>query len=365
MLGQADVGRLIAVLAERGYQVVGPTVRDGAIMSGPLSSVEDLPIGWTDVQEAGSYRLEQREDAALFGYVVGPDSPKRHFHPPEAVVWSGTRTNGSFEPTAKPAPQPIAYIGVRPCELAAVAIQDEAFAGPGPHDVTYSGRREGSVLVAVDCTEPGETCFCVSTATGPGASEGFDIALTEIEAGTRLVARSGSALGAELLDLLDVSEAAAEDVAASVALVESAVDGMGRTLDVEGIKELLYESVESPVWDEIAARCLTCANCTMVCPTCFCSTVEDRSDLTGSVAERVRRWDSCFNFEFSYIHGGPLRPSAASRYRQWMTHKLASWQDQFGMIGCVGCGRCITWCPVGIDITAEVRTLRNRRLVDA
>jgi Fe-S oxidoreductase len=97
----------------------------------------------------------------------------------------------------------------------------------------------------------------------------------------------------------------------------------------------------------------------MVCPTCFCATVEDATDLTGSATERRRVWDSCFSQEFSYIHGGSVRTSAGARYRQWITHKLATWHEQFGVSGCVGCGRCITWCPVGIDITAEARAVRQ------
>jgi formate hydrogenlyase subunit 6/NADH:ubiquinone oxidoreductase subunit I len=132
-----------------------------------------------------------------------------------------------------------------------------------------------------------------------------------------------------------------------------------RHLDTAGLRDLLYENFEHPRWDNVAARCLSCANCTMVCPTCFCTTVEDVSDISGNHAERWRRWDSCFTQSFSYIHGGSVRTSAKSRYRQWMTHKLASWTDQFGTSGCVGCGRCITWCPVGIDITEEVRAIRE------
>ena len=80
--------------------------------------------------------------------------------------------------------------------------------------------------------------------------------------------------------------------------------------------------------------------------------------LYGARAERWRKWDSCFTLDFSYIHGGSVRTSAAARYRQWLSHKLATWIDQFGSSGCVGCGRCITWCPVGIDITEEVAAIR-------
>jgi ferredoxin len=134
---------------------------------------------------------------------------------------------------------------------------------------------------------------------------------------------------------------------------------MGRGLDTTGIQELFYANYEHPRWDEVAARCLNCGNCTMVCPTCFCHTLEDSLDLTGTVGERRRRQDVCFTVDFSYLHGGSIRPSPRSRYRQWLTHKLATWIDQFGCSGCVGCGRCITWCPVGIDLTEEVRAIRE------
>jgi ferredoxin len=135
---------------------------------------------------------------------------------------------------------------------------------------------------------------------------------------------------------------------------------MQRQMYTEDLPRLLYDNLEHPRWDEVATRCLSCTNCTQVCPTCFCVTVEDHSNLKGTVAERTRVWDSCFTLDFSHVYGGNIRPTIRSRYRQWLTHKLASWIDQFGIIGCVGCGRCITWCPVGIDITEEVRAIRGK-----
>ncbi|NJL33712.1 MAG: sulfite reductase subunit A, partial [Chloroflexaceae bacterium] len=124
------------------------------------------------------------------------------------------------------------------------------------------------------------------------------------------------------------------------------------------VASLLKHNLEHKRWEQVAERCLSCANCTMVCPTCFCSTVEDTTALDGSHAERWRKWDSCFTVDFSFIHGGTVRRETRTRYRQWMTHKLAAWIDQFGTSGCVGCGRCIVWCPVGIDITAEIAAMR-------
>jgi ferredoxin len=215
--------------------------------------------------------------------------------------------------------------------------------------------------MAVNCTHAGGTCFCASMNAGPKATAGFDLAFTEILENDRhyFVAEVGSELGAEILAEVQHREANSEEVAAAERAVAKTAKTMGRQLDTSGIKDLLYRNYEHPHWEEVAARCLTCTNCTMVCPTCFCTTVEDVTDLQGEVAERWRKWDSCFTLDFSYIHGGSVRNSAKARYRQWLIHKLATWQDQFGTSGCVGCGRCITWCPVGIDITAEVKAIRE------
>jgi ferredoxin len=132
---------------------------------------------------------------------------------------------------------------------------------------------------------------------------------------------------------------------------------MSRSLPRETVRDLLYENLSHPRFDEVAARCLSCANCTMVCPTCFCHDVHDEPSLDGTASLRVREWDSCFNPEHAQVHGLNFRPHVRDRYRQWLVHKLASWVDQFGASGCVGCGRCISWCPVGIDLTEEVAAI--------
>lgn len=364
VLDRAGIDRLIGALSTRGYQVLGPTIRDGAIVYGEVTATDDLPVGWKDEQEAAAYRLRRRDDEALFGYVVGPQSPKTHLHPAEVVVWEGERTRQGFAAVPPPAPPRFAFLGLRPCELAAIAIQDRVLQG-GVGDVIYGGRRENAFLVAVNCTEPGGTCFCASMGTGPRATGGFDIALTEVLDGPDhyFVAEAGSEEGAALLAEVGAAEAKKAQAKAAEGLLAEAAGRMGREMPAEGLADVLRQSLEDPHWQEVAKRCLTCANCTLVCPTCFCANVEDVTDLGGGRAQRIRRWDSCFNYEFSLIHGGPYRASAAARYRQWMTHKLAWWFDQFGTSGCVGCGRCITWCPVGIDITAEAAALRRSREV--
>ncbi len=360
-LSRDGLQALIEALAARGYQVLGPTVRDGAIVYDTITGLADLPAGWTDQQDAGRYRLERREDNALFGYAVGPQSWKRVLHPPVESLWQAQRNGDGFAVTPAEAPAAkYAFLGVRSCELHAIAIQDRVFIdGPYPN-TAYRRRRGDNFLIAVNCGEAGGTCFCVSMDTGPKARAGFDLALTELLDGNdhRFLVEVGSAAGGAVLAGLPHGGAGADDLAAAEAVVTGTASRMGRKLDTDGLKELLQNNPTHKRWDDVAKRCLTCANCTMVCPTCFCTTVEDHSDLAGQTAERVRKWDSCFTLDFSYIHGGSVRNEGSSRYRQWITHKLASWIDQFGSSGCVGCGRCITWCPVGIDITEEAAAIR-------
>jgi ferredoxin len=352
---------LVRVLREDGYRVLGPTVRDGAIVYDDIESAGELPIGWTDRQDGGSYRLERRADTARFGYAVGPHSWKRFLFPPRVRLWRArSSADGAPEIDEEPLDEtPLAFVGVRSCELHAIEIQDRVFLGGKFVDRDYAARRDGAFLVAVNCFEPGGTCFCTSMGTGPRVESGFDLVLSELLGGDhRFLVEAGSELGAAVLARLPGRAAQEIDLEAASTSVEAAAQRMGRTMDTFDIRDLLARNLEHPRWDDVARRCLTCGNCTLVCPTCFCSAVEDDIDLSGEQSERHRVWDTCFSVDYSYIHGGSIRPSARSRYRQWMTHKLGTWFDQFGSSGCVGCGRCITWCPVGIDITEEVAAIR-------
>ena len=361
-LERSALPRLFEALRNRGHQIVGPTLRDGAIIYDTLTGPDQLPAGWTDEQDGGTYRLKRRDDDALFGYAVGPHSWKKFLFLPKERLFRARRTRDGFEVVPEElAPPKLAFLGVRACEIHAIAIQDKVFMGGPIVDGSYQLRRENVFIVAVNCGQAGGTCFCVSMETGPKATWGFDLALTEILDGARhyFVVESGSDRGAEVLAELSQTMPNESELAAAEATVARAASQMGRTLDTNGIKELLYRNLEHPRWDDVANRCLSCANCTLVCPTCFCSNVEDTTDLTGEHAERWRKWDSCFTVGFTHLAGGDVRPSVRSRYRQWLTHKLGTWIDQFGTSGCVGCGRCITWCPVAIDLTEEVRAIRE------
>jgi sulfhydrogenase subunit beta (sulfur reductase) len=363
VLQRQHLDRLFEALSREGYRVIGPVMRDGAIIYDELTVAADLPIGWTDEQDGGSYRLKKRADMALFGYTVGPHSWKRFLHLPALRLWQARQSGGGFEIRSEEGGSPprCAFIGVRACELRALAIQDRVFLEGAYVDASYRSRRKDVFIVAVNCGQARGTCFCVSMGTGPKATAGFDLSMTEVLDADRhyFLVEVGSDVGAGILSALPY-EAAGEDARVEAGrVVASAASQMGRVLDTTGVKDLLYRNTEHPRWDDVARRCLACGNCTMVCPTCFCTSVQDVTDLAGQSAERWRMWDSCFTVDFSYIYGGSVRPSAKARYRQWLTHKLGTWIDQFGTSGCVGCGRCITWCPVAIDITEEVRAIRE------
>jgi ferredoxin len=357
VLDRAGLDALVVALRADGYQVIGPTVRDSAIVLAELRSAEDLPAGWGVRTAPGSYRLHRRADEAVFGHSAGPQSWKQFLHPPRRRLLSTTVDGQAEQPVADP-PR-YAFLGVRGCDLAAIRALDVVLRTAGD----YQRRRRGVFVVAANCTEPGGVCFCASMGTGPAAGPGYDLALTErIDAtGHWFLVETGTEDGARLLAGVPHRAATTTDLDAAHAAVTEAADRMGRAMPEVDLRTLLRDSRESPQWAEVADRCLACANCTMVCPTCFCTTTEDVTDLTDDHAERWQRWASCFEPDFSYLHGGSVRTSTESRYRQWISHKLSTWHDQFGSSGCVGCGRCIAWCPVGIDITEEAARLAERR----
>ncbi len=359
MLNAAGLHRLVEVLIERGYRVVGPTLRDNAIVLAELDSADDLPRGWGVDVGPGHYRVRRRDDDAAFGHSAGPQSWKQFLHPPRQRLWSGTRDGPGEAESEEDTPR-YAFLGVRGCDLAAIATLDRVLGRSSYPDGSFVARRRQAFVIAVNCTEPGGLCFCTSMGTGPAVGPGYDLALTERLAGDTpsYLVDVGSPEGADVLAGIPHRVAGGNEIDAARADVEAASHRMGRQMPQADLRDLLVRSRESPQWDEVASRCLTCGNCTMVCPTCFCTSTEDVSDLTGEHAERWRHWASCFEFDFTYIHGGgSVRQSGASRYRHWLTHKLGTWHDQFGMSGCVGCGRCIAWCPTGIDITAEMNKM--------
>jgi len=362
VLTVAALPDLFALLRQDGFQPVGPTIRDGYLVLDCLEGPDDLPRGWTTEAAAGFFRLQRRQDEAYFGFNLGQESWKKYLYPARVPLVTATRHDDaiSFAPTATSIPA-YACIGVRPCELAAIAVQDRILLHGPVIDPDYAARRQAALIIAVDCTEADSSCFCASLGTGPAAAAGFDLALTELcgTDGHFFLVQTGSERGERLLTKLPRQPVMEGQWQQAQTLVAAAAGSQTRSLATDGLPGLLYDRTEHPHWDDVAARCLSCGSCALVCPTCFCFSMAEETDLANMTATRWRRWEVCHNLDHSYIHGGWLRPSIKARYRQWLTHKLAAWLDQFGCLGCTGCGRCLVWCPVAIDLTAELQALRQ------
>lgn len=359
----AQFEQLLDLIKNDGYKLLGPTVRDEVIVYDELQSAKDLPIGWGDEQDPGRYRLRRRGDSAYFGYNLGPHSWKKYLFPPKEKLWSAKKQENNklaILQEEEPSHDKMAFIGVRACEIEAIFVLDKVFNTQLATYQLYRRRREETLIVAVNCTTAANTCFCASMQSGPHVKMGYDLSLTEVIDENRhfFVLRIGSERGERLCVGLLLHEAKKAEEALALEHVERTVDQMVRKVDNANVHEVLENSWNSKQWDKVAERCINCANCTMACPTCFCSDTEDIVSIDGSHVDRWQSWESCFNLSHSYIHGGSVRHSAQSRYRQWLTHKFGTWWDQFGVSGCVGCGRCITWCPVGIDVTEELQQLQ-------
>ena len=354
---------LVSLLISKGYTVIAPVRRDEVIALAPITAADQIARGCRDAQDAGTYRLGPGDPDLTFQYAVGPDSPTRFLFPPSQRLaqFHFEKDRLILDAGSEQVPK-LAFLGIRPCDLAAMRLQDRVFGADDPGTLRcesegfYVEARRQALIIAVNCTCPAGTCFCASMGTGPEVTGDFDLALTELRGGFLLA--TGSQRGRNLAGELPTRRASAAERELAELKIHAAHEHMGRKLNTAGLKQILDETIEHPEFDEVAKRCLSCGNCTLVCPTCFCSTVTDGTSLADTSATRSRQWESCFTHQFTYTTAGPVRNTIRGRYRHWLRHKLCTWFDQFGTSGCVGCGRCITWCPAAIDITAEAAQIR-------
>ncbi len=355
-LPRAGLQTLIDRLNHAFDRCLGPVVLDGIVQMRPLSRVEQLPAGHHDHQAPGSYRMTRDDGTRQFDWANGPQALKPLLFTPEEPLWRVDRDDTgrlAFTPH-NPMRQRTAVIGARACDLAALRLQDQHFLHGEHPDPYYGARRDGLFLVAVDCSHPTDTCFCASSGDGPGCGDGADIVLTELDDGFLL--RGTSDPGRAMAASLGLAAATtAQRQAGRERIVAAAAQQ--RALPDADLSAVLFARQDHPQWARIADRCLACGNCTAVCPTCFCHRSQEDPVLGGSHSEHLRLWDSCFSPGHAYLHGAHLRESIRDRYRQWLTHKFGGWVTQYGRSGCTGCGRCISWCPVGIDVTAELAAL--------
>lgn len=356
-LQKSAFGLLLESLQSMGYDTIGPRAGEDLIYYSSIQTLEDLPRGYTSEQDAGRYKLVYSGHPRYFDVTPGAESWKRFFFPARSEMFTVRKNGGSWSIEKSAAEAPVcALVGVRPCELAAIQVQDRVFLREEWSDPVYRARRERAFILVVNCLHPCGTCFCDSMSTGPKAERGFDLSMTELE--DWFLVEIGSEAGKLIASELPLKPASAFLIQNANRGFEEARRKMGRVMpNPDSLPETLMSRLEHPRWDDVARRCLSCTNCTQVCPTCFCWDANDHPSLTADSISRLRVWDSCFNPDYSYIAGGNTRPNTRSRYRQWLTHKVATWHDQFEVSGCVGCGRCITWCPAFIDITEEVAAL--------
>lgn len=358
-INKETLNQIISTLTEKGYLPIGPSIKDNVVSYGPIGSTDSLPKGFSSDQEKGFCRVKRGNHQRFFDVAPGPHGWKKYLFPPRTELFKAYRENGCWQETFENKETPrYALIGVRPCELAAIQIQDNVFIREDFTDPIYAKRRENLLIITVNCLHPSQTCFCTSMNTGPKADSGFDLSLTELD--EAFLIEIGSDVGIAILKEVEWEPASAYLLQIAQQGLKDAANSMIRQIkSLDTVPEMLLSNLEHPYWSELGERCLSCTSCTLVCPTCFCWDVEDSTDLSGNNTQRDRIWDSCFNPAYSSQAGGNTRPTTKSRYRQWLTHKMGSWVQQFGSFGCVGCGLCITWCPAKIDITEEIKVLQE------
>jgi formate hydrogenlyase subunit 6/NADH:ubiquinone oxidoreductase subunit I len=353
-----SIGALVQALKASGYTLVGPKVRDSAIVYDRLDGPTDLPQGYVTEQSAGRFRLVKTSRSRFFDFIPGAASWKQFLFPPRLELFEARRNGKGWKAEGSSGnATAYAFVGVRPCELAAIQTQDKVFLRDDYTDPVYHAHREKVFILAVNCLHPAGTCFCATMRTGPRAESGYDLCLTEVD--EHFLVDIGSALGRDIIMTLPWEPASAFLLGNAKAALQSAADRARCDIDPDTCADAMLGNLDHEHWDDVAKRCLSCGNCTLACPTCFCWDVTDQTNLSNSETRRERAWDSCFNPSYSYQAGGNTRPTIRSRYRQWLTHKFGSWKQQYGVLGCVGCGRCITWCPAGIDTRVEVETLQK------
>lgn len=355
---KATFDLILSRLKEDGYLTIGPRVNNETLVYETIENLSDLPQGYSTEQKPGHFQLFKDRHSRYFDIIPGAHSWKQFLFPSRVELFTLHQNGSGWKTITKDVEIPkYAFVGVRACELTAIQIQDQIFMRSDFTDPNYRVRRERVVIISVNCTHPAGTCFCTSMDSGPEDRRGFDLNLTELD--DVFVITIGSELGRQLVADIPHENASGFILTNVEQKVEHTRKQIKRSLDTEGLPELIMDNLDHLHWDEVGNRCLSCGNCTQVCPTCFCWDAIDKMSLDGNTTRRERVWDSCFNPGYSYQAGGNTRPTIHSRYRQWLSHKLSTWKEQYGTFGCVGCGRCITWCPAGIDLTEEVAILRK------
>jgi sulfhydrogenase subunit beta (sulfur reductase) len=329
----------------KSYRVVGPRPLHGQFVFDEITSAQELDLGYPTT--------------------VLP--PKKYLLPPQETLFHFSAGGGKTH--LEQDVRPTVVLGVHTCDLHALQLLDLVFA-QGNRDQHYMANRQKAVLVSIECLKPcGPHSFCKSMGT-LGVIDGYDLHLTDL--GEEYAVDVGTARGNSLLKgLLGVRDGTDADYRLFNRVMGEKWPRFPLRLDfdISELPSLLSTSYDSSLWEELGQRCLACGMCTNVCPTCYCFNVLDEVDFSLKVGRRYRVWDSCQLDRFATVAGGHnFRSSQASRVRHRFFRKGKYQTDAYGLLGCVGCGRCAQACLVHItpvDTWNELNRRRNAASVGA
>ncbi|MEJ2672947.1 MAG: 4Fe-4S dicluster domain-containing protein [Deltaproteobacteria bacterium] len=341
ILKKSDLAEFVESLAgEFPGGVLGPVLQDGKIV---LAAAEPR-----------EFRLDFQNTHL---------SPKDLFFPQSEKMLEFTANPGEegafILEEVKNQPQRRLVLGLRPCDAKAFVVLDTIFTNDQYSDPYWAEKREATVIIGLDCNEPCPTCFCTSMGSGPFHEEGQDVQAVDL--GDRLLLKPLTSKGEEVLKKAQgLTPAAPADKARAQELKQQAEATITDEVETDNIAaRTVMELFEAPHWDEVQERCLNCGVCTYVCPTCHCFDIQD--EVHEGKGVRLRNWDYCMSWLFTqHGSGHNPRPDKKSRVRQRFMHKFKYIPlKREGAIGCVGCGRCITLCPVNIDVRDVVRDMNS------
>ncbi len=321
-------------------------------LAGIINKLSEQMLVYAPVKDEGNVLFKALEKGMepLVNYSNTRNAPKNFFFPKTETMMRYMRTERGVELSGEEeGAQEAVLFGVRPCDARSFILLDKVFDQEKYKDSYYIDKREKTTIISLACIHPPySTCFCTSVGGHPMSEEGSDVLLTDM--GDNYLAEFITPKGEKLLEKIG-DLPAADDSAdeKKKELSESAEKEIKSHIPGKEIKPWLDNNFEHPFWDTIHQSCLACGTCTYLCPTCHCFDISD--EVKGSDGKRIRTWDSCMYWLFTQeTSGHNPRTSQKQRWRQRLMHKFKYFVDNFDEIACVGCGRCVRYCPVNIDI---------------
>lgn len=334
VLDKKDLNSFVKKIAKK-YEVVGPVRKGKKYTFEKISSVEEMSLDY---------------DTTIL-------PPKKLLLPPKEKLFSFSIEDGVVKIKEEKEERKTVLFAVHPCDVNAILLLDKVMEKDFL-DPYYFGKRRGMVLIAMNCTQPRENCFCTSFDTGPELKVGYDLLLSDL--GKKYLVEVGTEDGEKLVKGAKLRNAKKEDMKEKKKRINIVKRKIRKAIEIENLEKYLKKNFDHEKWGELKEKCLFCGSCTLVCPTCFCYNVTDFNSHTLRTGERIRNWDSCLTLEFAEVAlGGNFRKERDARIKQRIYHKLDYFKEQFDSLGCVGCGRCIDACVMEIDITEVISAIRS------